>query len=112
MLRDSSFDLEEGEERHIAFDLPSDLANNKLVLAYQARPIASPGLQAVARIDIGFQFQAHVNAVTIRGETVHGLWETLERSAVNTDITNTLVFRSLLGKVRSSDIVLWFQRSV
>lgn len=112
VLRDATFDLEEGQEHQITFDLPGALADAKLILAYQARPFAFSGLQTLATIDVGFQFQQHVDTVTIRGETVHGLWETFSRSAVNTDIPNTLVFKSTQGKVRISDVVLWFQRSI
>ena len=112
VLRDSHFDLEPDQERAFSFDLPNDLADAKLVLAYQARPFPLPPFAAVATVDIGFQFQQHVDTVTIRGETVHGLWETFPRLAVNTDITNTLIFKSTLGKVRISDVVLWFQRDI
>jgi hypothetical protein len=112
VLRDNHFDLDHEQEREIAFDLPDQLSNVKLVLAYQARPIASPPFQAVSKIDISLKFQQHIDTVTIRGDTIHGLWETFPRLAVNTDITNTLIFKSLSGTVRISDVVLWFQRNV
>ena len=40
VLRDSSFDLTHGGKKQIAFDLPDNLSDNKLILAYQARPLS------------------------------------------------------------------------
>jgi hypothetical protein len=111
VLRDDHFDLSDGEEREIPFDLPNDLSDNNLIVAYKARPIKSSGLQVVTTIDISLRFQQHVDTVTLRGETVHGLWEVFPRSAVNLDITNTLVFKCTLTSVRISDVILWFRRN-
>ena len=111
VLRDGTFDLIEGEEREFPFDLPDDLSDNMLIVAWKARPNNSPAFQPVTTIDVLLRNQAHqVDSVTIRGDTVHGLWETFPLSVVNIDIPNTLVLRCTLGAVRLSDVILWFRR--
>ena len=70
VLRDDHFDLSNGEEREFSFDLPNDLSDNNLIVAYKARPIQSSGLQVVTTIDISLRFQQHVDTVTLRGETI------------------------------------------
>ena len=59
VLRDDHFDLSDGEEREIPFELPNDLSDNNLIVAYKARPIKSSGLQVVTTIDISLRFQQH-----------------------------------------------------
>jgi hypothetical protein len=110
VLRDDPFDLIAGEERELAFDLPDDLSDNMLVVAYKARPTTAPPFQPVTTIDVSLRLQQHLDTVTIRGDTVHGLWETFPRAAVNTDITNRLVFGVTVGTARISDVILWFRR--
>jgi hypothetical protein len=111
VLRDGSFDLIAGQERELAFDLPGDLADSMLIVAYKARPTTSPPFQPETTIDVSLRHQQHVDTVTLRGDTVHGLWETFPRAAVNTDITNKLVFKVTVGTARISDVVLWFRRN-
>jgi hypothetical protein len=41
VLRDSTFDLDEGERKELVFDVPSaELATESLIVAYQARPLS------------------------------------------------------------------------
>ena len=111
VLRDDPFDLTDGQERELAFDLPDDLSDNMLIVAYKARPITGPPFQPVTTIEVSLRSQQHVDTVTLRGDTVHGLWETFPRLAVNTDITNRLVFRVTVGSARISDVIIWFRRN-
>lgn len=111
VLRDDPFDLIAGQERELPFDLPDDLSDNMLIAAYKARPTTGPPFQPETTIDVSLRFQQHVDTVTIRGNTVHGLWETFPRAAVNTDITNRLVFKVTVGSARISDVIIWFRRN-
>ena len=113
VLKDGTFSLDSGESKEISFSLPNDLASDaNLILAYQARPLPNPPFQQVVTISTRLEFQADIDSLTIRGDTIHGLWEAFPRSAVNTDISNTVIFEAENGKVRISDVILWYKRVV
>lgn len=111
VLHDGVFDLEEGDTKEFVLNLPKDLANNPLILAYQARAFAFSGLQTKATLNISLDIQNDsLDTVTLRGDSIHGLWETFRRNQLSDIVNNVIEFKAKKGKIRISDVVLWYQR--
>jgi hypothetical protein len=112
VVRDDTFDLAEGERRELLFDIaPDELAAQPLIVAYKARPLSLAGTDFV-ELSVALKFQQEIDRVTLRADTVHGLWEVFPHTLTSDTLKEILVFRSHHGRVRISDVVVWFQRRV
>lgn len=115
VLHDGTFDLNSGEERELQPFFPPDgfvrgtnLA--KAILAYKARPLQQPPFSPQAELRVSMKFQqVTVETVTIRNDTVRGLWEAFSAADFGETVGNIFIFRSLSGRVRISDVILWYQ---
>jgi len=118
VLSDGSFVLENGEEHELqpffapdGFVAGTNLA--KAILAYKAQALSSPPFAPQAELEItGSVFQTPVHNVTIAGDTLRGLWEAFPATGFGQNIGTIFRFRSISGRVRISDVVLWYQISV
>jgi hypothetical protein len=119
VLRDGSFDLIETE----SFELPPWSAPSNFVagtnkarpiIMYKARPLPNSPFSPFAKINVRDKFGAvSFDTVTLRGDTVHSLFECIQGDDIESTIVNTFFeFRCLQGKVRISDVVLWYQVNV
>lgn len=118
VLRDGAFDLESGEERELpSFFAPQDIVPGtnlaKAILSYKARPLQQPPFAPYVELDISLKYQAlDIEEVVLKGDTVHGLWEAFPADRLSTLVANVFVFRSNSGRVRISDVILWYQRDI
>jgi hypothetical protein len=118
VIRDGHFDLDENEEFSLpAFFMPEDFSDGAFesnpVLMWKARPLSGsqPAHEATIRVRLD-PIGGTMDTTTIRGNTVHGLWEVMDRSKFSKSVNNIFVFRSESGRVRISDVVLWYQRGI
>ena len=119
VIRDSVFELLDGQELAMpSFALPDDYSGSTFaaspILMWKARPMPNGSLPAEATVNVRIDPVGHsVDTVSLRGNTVHGMWEVVNRTHVGNDIFDTtFVFRSNAGRVRISDVVLWYQRGI
>lgn len=118
VLRDGTFDLESGEELELApFFPPDDLvpgtAKAKAILCYKARPLPQAPFSPSADLKISLKFQLlNIESIKITGDTVRGLWEAFSADELSKTVGNVFIFKSESGRVRISDVVLWYQRNI
>jgi hypothetical protein len=118
VLRDGTFDLESGESRELApFFPPDDLVQGSssanAILCYKARPLPQAPFTPQVDLKITLKFQAfEIETVQIQDDTVRGLWEVFPAAQLSSTVGNVFVFRSESGRVRISDVVLWYQRNI
>ncbi len=118
VLRDGTFDLDNGEERELnPFFPPNDLVAGtgkaKAVLCYKARPLHNPPFTPQVDLEISLKFQLlGIETVTIKGDHVRGLWEAFSAAELSSTVGNVFIFRAAAGRVRISDVILWYQRRV
>ncbi|WP_230971491.1 hypothetical protein [Nitrogeniibacter aestuarii] len=112
VLRDSPFTLEPGESKELSCFLPDDIANAKLIIAYKARALSSPPLGPGTTLSIRpGHMPGNIETIELNDGSVHGLWETFPVSLTSTLLKNIFVFTSEGGRMRISDVILWFQRN-
>lgn len=115
VLADAPFTLESGAEHEVGpffapdgFVAGTNLA--KAILAYKAHPLADPPFRAQAQLQItGNVFQPGIETVTISGDFSRGLWEAFPATGFGQNIGTSFHFRSLSGRIRIADVVLWYQ---
>ena len=118
VLRDGSFDLDSGERKELApFFPPSDLvpgtAKAKALLYYKARPLPQAPFAAQVHLRIILKVQnLEIEDIRIKDDSVRGLWEAFSAAELSSTVGNVFVFKSDSGKVRISDVVLWYQRDI
>jgi hypothetical protein len=111
VVRDDHFDLDEGERRELLFDLPPDqLADQPLIVAWKSRPLSIESTGDV-EISVALKFQAEIDRITLREDTVRGLWEVFPHGLTSDSLKETLIFESHRGRISISDVVVWFQRT-
>ena len=111
VIRDDHFDLDEGERRELVFDVPADeLADQPLIVAWKSRPLSIESTGSV-EISVALKFQVEIDRITLREDTVHGLWEVFPHGLTSDLLKETLIFESHRGRVRISDVIVWFQRT-
>ena len=111
VVRDDAFDLDEGEARELLFDVSADvLAAQPLMVAYKARPLSITDETGSIELSVSIKFKEEIDRVVLRGDTVHGLWEVFPHTLTSALLEETLVFRCHHGRVRLSDVIVWFQR--
>ena len=117
VIRDAPFDLVTGEERQFgAIAIPADrvpgTASAKAILQYKVRPPTSAPFAPSADIAVRFNgFEVETVKVTV--DTVRGLWETFPATVLNADSpANFVSFRVEQGRIRISDVIVWFQRDI
>ena len=66
----------------------------------------------LVEFSVPIKFQQEIDRVTLRENTVHGLWEVFPHTLTSDVLKETLVFQSHHGRVRISDVVVWFQRKI
>jgi len=112
VLRDQPFVLEPGASRELSCDLPGDLAEVPLIIAYKAQALSSPPLGPGTTLTITPRHATGtIESIALTDGGVHGLWETFSANKASTVLKNIFVFTSETGRVRISDVILWFQRS-
>jgi hypothetical protein len=118
VLRDGTFDLDGGQIKELEpFFPPDDLApgtgQSKAILCYKARPLPQSPFSPQVDLKITLKFQnLNIETVRIKDDTVRGLWEAFSAAELSTTVGNVFIFSSESGKVRISDVVLWYQRNV
>lgn len=118
VLRDGSFDLESGHQRELdPWFPPSDLVPGtgtaKAILSYKARPLPQAPFSPQVDLKISLKFQGlSIETVTIKGDSVRGLWEAFPANKLSSTVGNVFIFRSQSGRVRISDVILWYQRNI
>ena len=118
VLNDGTFDLNSGQEKELTpFFPPSGFVKGtnlaKAVLAYKARPLPNAPFSPQAELKITMKFQnLSVEQITIRDDTVRGLWEAFSAAEFSTTVGNVFIFRAVSGRVRISDVILWYQVQV
>lgn len=74
VVRDGTFDLDEGEARELRFDVSPDvLAAQPLIVAYKVRPLSIENDSGSVELSLTLKFQQEIDRVTLREDTVHGL---------------------------------------
>ena len=119
VLKDGTFDLVQGASFELPpWSTPSNFVagTNKArpMIMYKARPLPDPNFSPFAKINVRDKFgMVDFDTVTIRGDTVHTLYECIQGDDIDKTLTNTFFeFRCVQGRVRISDVVLWYQVSV
>lgn len=118
VLKDGTFDLVEGQEFELpAWETPSNFVagTNKArpMIMYKARPLPNSPFSPFAKIKVRSKFaNVTFDTVTIRGDTVHTLYEAIQGNQIDSIVNTVFEFRCEQGKVRISDAVLWYQVSV
>lgn len=118
VLSDGTFDLSSGQEKELApFFPPDDLvpgtAKAKAILCYKARPLPQAPFSPQVDLKISLKFQnLNIETVTIKDDSVRGLWEAFSAAELSSTVGNIFIFKSQSGKVRISDVVLWYQRNI
>ena len=112
VVRDGTFDLDEGEERELSFDVSPDvLAAEPLIVAYKVRPVSiEQDENDFVELSLSLAFHGEIDRVTLRENTVHGLWEVFPHTMTSAILEEALVFHCHHGRVRISDVIVWFQR--
>lgn len=115
VLYDGIFNLSTNEEKKIEFFMPEEFVEvndqRKPIIAYKCRPLQQPPFSP--SVDLWISVNGHaIEHITIKDDLVRGLWEAFDGRHLSKLIINSLVFRSQSGKVRISDVILWFQRAV
>ncbi len=115
VLRDGTFDLTEGQEFELpGWQQPSNfVAGTNLarpLIMYKARPLPNSPFSPFAKINVRHKFaNISFDTVTLRGDTVHTLYEAIQGNQIGGIVNTVFEFRCLQGKVRISDVVLWYQ---
>lgn len=114
VLRDAPFDLDEGGRKELTFDVPADqLAAQPLIVSYQARPLSlSLNGDDFVEVSVSIAFQKEIDRLRLRENTVHGLWEVFSENLTSDTLKEGVVFKSHHGRVRISDVIVWFQRKI
>jgi hypothetical protein len=86
---------------------------SKAILCYKARPLPQPPFSPQVDLKISLKFQLlQIETVTIKDDNVRGLWEAFSAAELSQTVGNVFIFASQAGRVRISDVVLWYQRSI
>ena len=115
VIRDGSFELLDGETAFSqSFTMPSDLvpgtARAKAILAYKAWPPQVDPFAATADLTIRVNGN-QIGTFAIELDTVRGLWETFPATILNAgSAANFVQYSCQAGRIRISDVILWFQR--
>ncbi len=118
VLRDGTFDLDSGAHLELApFFPPDDLVPGtgqaKAILCYKARPLAQPPFSPQVDLKISLKFQnLQIETIRIKDDNVRGLWEAFSAAELSQTVGNVFIFTSVTGRVRISDVVLWYQRRI
>jgi hypothetical protein len=118
VLRDGTFDLESGEHLELdPFFPPDDLVTGSgsanAILCYKARPLPQAPFTPQVDLKILLKFQnLEIETVTIQDDSVRGLWEVFPAGKLSSTVGNIFIFESESGRVRISDVVLWYQRNI
>ncbi|MEX2303509.1 MAG: hypothetical protein WD733_21385 [Bryobacterales bacterium] len=118
VLRDGTFDLESGAHFELPpFFPPADLVpgtgESKAILCYKARPLQQAPFSPQVDLKISLKFQLlQIETIKIKDDNVRGLWETFSAAELSQTVGNVFIFTSESGRVRISDVVLWYQRSI
>lgn len=118
VLHDGTFDLNTGEHKELKpFFPPGDLVpgtgQSKAILCYKARPLPQAPFSPQVDLKITLKFQnLNIETIRIKDDTVRGLWEAFSAAELSATVGNVFIFASNSGKVRISDVILWFQRNI
>jgi hypothetical protein len=88
----------------------AELAAQSLIVAYQARPLSLSGAADFVELSVSIRFQKEIDRLKLREDTIHGLWEVFSHTLTSDILKEGVVFQSHHGRVRISDVVVWFQR--
>ena len=117
VIRDGSFELVAGETAFSQnFSIPSDLVPGtdkaKAILAYKAWPPQVDPFASTADLMIRVNGN-QIGTFAIELDTVRGLWETFPATILNAgSAANFVEYRREAGRIRISDVILWFQRRI
>jgi hypothetical protein len=117
VLRDEPIEISAGSifETNPFFAPEGFVAGTNLaraILAYKAEPIPLAPFGAIAEFEIQRGIADSIELIRLRSATPHGLWESFPATGFSANIGTSFRFIMRIGRVRFSDIVLWYQVQV